>query len=870
MEILNIQNTEERNKAVELCANLLEKRALIPVVGAGFSFDTVTDNGGTIPSVANLHEKLFYYIEQFSGYSKTELEEISRYDLSKLAETFWNIYDKISTEGLHAFYSYIESNFQNISFHKDFQKAFLTVRWPYIFTLNYDSLIEDYSQDYYPVIPYDSINHHFSRDKVKVYKLHGDAKKYVDTEDRRFFILSKDQYVQSLMDDKNRDMLDELLTAFASKSILFFGCGLSEELDLLYSSQLALREKIKDIDSRQQAIIYISYELDEDAASLPFSSLKADQLSQYGVTHILRIFSEQQSTAFFEELSQITMRIPQPGVDTFLEKYSAMNFDAIGVDDITCREYLFQENLVWKSIDAHKITIPGYCVNRSGLPEVINFISSGEPLCFISGNFFSGKTIFVIQVAKNFMAKKVFIFPSGVKLTDTQLKILLEKGNSLYCFDTKSLTTAQIKMICRESNLDQLKRENSNAVIAIDASDAPMYKYIFEARNVAREFKQFWISSVFDDAEEPEFNKKIGAISLPPYIKDETLLDYIVHNEKELIIDTSVDKFFLEPQKELLAQNPKRRTKALIMLATEIRIPAKSGIQFGIDGAVNELITCCRKLNGAAVIEKDYSVYGEGSSGYEIVCNSKYWVIRALSAYAKLQKNSLDIISDAYLSIIQDYRKIYKDDDVRFYQNSEPYYFFDHIQMLFNQRWFPNASALVNKIYDKLLPIMSGSFQFLHQKAKGKLEIARVQIRHRNSTDAIATLKEARFNITRAIKLAEQVPDARNIEETILHMAYTRGRILIECSYISRAYIPQAVDACYKLYELQQGIQHDVYDFTKGTGGDQKSFEKFKNMLVMDDNVRDFEDLDLGKMEFLLQRWMGKRFRLGKKKKEKR
>ena len=40
------------------------------------------------------------------------------------------------------------------------------------------------------------------------------------------------------------------------------------------------------------------------------------------------------------------------------------------------------------------------------------------------------------------------------------------------------------------------------------------------------------------------------------------------------------------------------------MLATEIRIPAKSGIQFGIDGAVNELITCCRKLNGAAVIEK--------------------------------------------------------------------------------------------------------------------------------------------------------------------------------------------------------------------------------------------------------------------------
>lgn len=869
MEILNIQHTEERKKAIELCATLLEKHALIPVVGAGFSFDTATDNGGTIPSVGNLHEKLFYYIEQFSGYSKTELEEIRQYSLSKLAETFWNIYNKISEGELRSFYSYIEANFQNISFHKDFQKAFLTVRWPSIFTLNYDSLIEDYSKDYYPIIPYNSINRYFSRDKTNVYKLHGDAKKYVDTEDRRFFILSKDQYVQSMMDDENRDLLNELLTAFTSKSILFFGCGLAEELDLLYSSQLALREKVKNIDSSQQAIIYISYEPDEDAAASTFSALKADQLSQYGVTHILRIFSEQQSTTFFEELSKITMRIPQPGIDAFLEKYSSMSFDEIAVDDTACREFLFQENLVWKSIDSHKIAVPGYCVSRSGLSEVKEFISNGEPLCFISGNFFSGKTLFLIEVAKSFMTKKVFIFPSGVRLTDTQLRTLLEKANSLYCFDTKSLTTAQIKMICHERNLEQLKKENSNAVIAIDASDAPMYKYIFEARNVSREFKQFWISSIFDNTEEPDFNKKIGAISLPPYTRNETLLDYIVHNQKELMVDAGMDKFFLKPQKELLAQNPKRRTKALIMLATEIRIPAKREIQFGIDGAINELITCCDK-NRASVIEKDYSIYSGCSSGYEVVCNSKYWVIRALSAYAKLQKNSLDIISDAYLSIVQDYRKIYKDDDVRFYQNSEPYYFFDHIQMLFNQRWFPNASALVNKIYDKLLPVLSDSFQFLHQKAKGKLEIARVQIRHRHFGSAINTLKEAHYNITRAIKLAERVPDARNIEETILHMAYTRGRILIECSYISQAYIPQAVDACYNLYELQQGIQHDVYDFTTGTGGDRKSFEKFKNMLIMNDNVRSFEDLDLNKMGFLLQRWTGKRFSLRKKKGDKK
>lgn len=870
MEVLNIQQAQDRNKAIELCKNLLEKNALIPVIGAGFSFDTPTDNRGTVPSVEKLHAKLFYYVEQYSGYSKIELKEIKQYALSDLASVFWNIYDRISEEGLRSFYSYIEENFQNISFQKDFQKAFLKVRWPYLFTLNYDSLIEDYSQDYYPVIPYDPINRHFSRGKINVYKLHGDAKKYVDTEDRRYFVLSKDQYIKSMMDDQNQDMLNELLTTFSSKSILFFGCGLSEELDLLYSSQLSVRDKVRNIDSKQQSIIYISYELDEEAATLPFSLRKMDQLSQYGITHILRVFSEQQSQSFFDELSKITTRIPQPGVETFLEKYSSISFDTLKMDDIACRDFLFQENLVWKSFDVHKVILPGYCVNRSRLSEVVDFISAGEPLCFISGNFFSGKTLFLIEVAKYFMSKKVYVFPSGVKLTNTQLSALMEKSNTLYCFDTKTITTAQIKMICRENQLEQLKSKNSNAVIVIDASDAPMYKYIFELRNVAREFRQFWISSVFDDTEELEFNKKIGSISLPPYIKCETLLDYIVHNQKELMIDPEVNNFFLEPQKELLSQNPKRRTKALIMLATEIRIPAKRGIQFEIDGAINELIACCHRLNGASVIEKDYSVYSGDSSGYEFVCNSKYWVIRALSAYAKLQKNNIDIISDAYLSIVRDYRKICKDDDVKFYQNSEPYYFFDHIQTLFNQRWFPNASALVNKIYDKLLPVLSDSFQFLHQKAKGKLEIARVQIRHKDFPNATNTLKEANLNITRAIKLAEHFPGARNIEETILHMTYTKGRVLIECSYISRRYIPQTVDICYRLYELQQSIQHDVYDFTTGTGGDKKSFEKFKRTLLMDDSIRNFKDLDLDKMAFLLQRWTGKRFSLQKKKKDKK
>lgn len=866
MDILSLENNKERTKAVELCTNLLEKRALIPVVGTGFSLDTPTDKKGVIPSSEDLNKELLNYITTYSGYDHKDLKEIELLSLYDLAGVFWSIFERIPPEGLRSFYSYIESNFQDISFQKEFQKAFLKVHWPYLFTLNYDTLIEDFSKDYYPIIPYHRINQYFAKDKIKLYKLHGDAKKFSETGDNKYFILSGDQYIKSMKDEENEDMLNELLTSFSSKSIIFFGCGLSEELDLLYSSQLAINEKAKSIDIRHQAIIYISFEPNGDPNS-SFSLRTKDRLLQYGVTHIIRIFSEQQSKEFFNEIAVKTSNVTQPGIESFLEKYSAIRYETVEKNDIKCRDFLFQENLIWSSLGKHTITLPGYIVKRSEMDEAVKFISDGEPLCFISGNFFSGKTFFLLELAKYFTTKKVYIFPAGTNLTSEQIEVLLKKENALYCFDAKSLTAVQIKRMSTEKELDKIKKNGSNAIIVIDTSDAPMYKYIFEARNSYRIFKQFHISGIFNNEEAIQFNKNIGAISLPPYDKNETILDYIVHNEKELLFNSELDNSFLKPKKELLAQNQKKRIKALIMLATEIRIPAKRAIQFGIDIAINDMIKHSHNFSEASVIERDYSVYSGDSSGYEFVCNSRYWIIRALSTYATTEKNSIALIADAYMSIIQDYRTIYKD-DVKFYQKSEPYYFFDHIQILFNQRWFHNSLKLMNSIYDKLLPILSDSFQFLHQKAKGKLVIAQVQLKYKRFYDCKNTLNDALFNITRAIELAEKYPDAKNIEETLLHMTYTKGRILIAYSCISIRHVPNAIETCYNLYQIQN-TQHDAYDFVTGTGSDKFEFEEFKKILMFNQNVRGFKDLDTEKVEFLLKRWTGKKFIINKRKKHK-
>lgn len=863
MDVLNIRNEHDRQKMLDLCSTLCKKYLLIPIIGAGFSFGTPTDNNGTIPSVSDLSKFLFKYICEYSNYSKADLEDIQRQSLPDLSISFWDIYDRIPQEKLEDFYTYIEKNFQNISFRKDFQNEFLGIKWPYLFTLNYDSLIENSSRNFYPIIPFERINPHFGKDKTKLYKLHGDAGKYLSTSDSKYFILSRDQYITSMMDNSNKDMLNELLTAFSSKSIIFFGCGLTEELDLLYSSQLAVRERATNIDKTQQSIIYISFEK-EDFINEPLSQRMQDRLARYGITTVFRFFSEEDSRKFFFDLKQATAKTPKPGIESFLESYSSMRYDILKEDDIQCRDFLSQENLVWKHANEHIITLPGYYITRSKFESAITHIST-EPLCFISGNFFSGKTIFLLDIARSFAKRKVYIFPAGTVISDDQLDVLIQKDNALHCFDSKSLTTTQIKKISNESILDIVKKNGSSIIIVIDKSDAPMYKYIFEARNAARDFMIFSLNSKFDKIESQAFNKKIGAISLSTYDKGQTILDYIVNNEKTLSLSSGSKAVFLEPQKKLLATDFERRIKALIMLATEIRIPAKRAIQFKIDTAINDIINCCNSSGGASVIERDYSIYNGNSSGYEFVCNSKYWVIRALSTYAKAQFNSIEVISNAYLNIIEDYRSLFINDDIGFYQNCEPYYFFDHIQTLFNQRWFPNSSKLMNKIYDKLLPPLSDSYQFLHQKAKGKLIIAQVQIKRGHLHSGSQTLTEAVYNITRAQDLASQYPDAKNIAETLLHMAYTKGRIFIEFTCISDKYMSKAVDACYDLYQLQSNSRHDIYDFMSAKGSDGWAFNKFRNKLMDRQCLDSCPDLNLDHVNYLLQRWTGKRFRMSKR-----
>jgi len=145
-----------------------------------------------------------------------------------------------------------------------------------------------------------------------------------------------------------------------------------------------------------------------------------------------------------------------------------------------------------------------------------------------------------------------------------------------------------------------------------------------------------------------------------------------------------------------------------------------------------------------------------------------------------------------------------------------------------------------------------------------RIVIAQIQLKNRKYRDVKATLQDAVFNITRAQALARQYPNAKYIDETLLHMAYTAGRIYIQYSCVSVSYVPQAVNACYDLYQMQNSSVQDIYDYVSSAGNDKWAFDKFKSILITNSKIRKMYDLDEEKTRYLLERWTGKRMKFFK------
>ena len=84
-------------------------------------------------------------------------------------------------------------------------------------------------------------------------------------------------------------------------------------------------------------------------------------------------------------------------------------------------------------------------------------------LQFVIGSSYSGKTYIFYDIATKIKDQDIFIFETKDRISEKAFTSLLNKKNSIFLFDSNSLTISQIELIM--NGLYSLRNNNNKIII---------------------------------------------------------------------------------------------------------------------------------------------------------------------------------------------------------------------------------------------------------------------------------------------------------------------------------------------------------------------------------------------------------------------
>ena len=804
MKIHDFSIAETRGYLRELFFDYFRRANFVPFFGSGFSRGVPAKNG-VVPSVDQLKEKLVDITAQVKGYQEGDRLELSKMDISHLAEYFWDAMDSQNGHAYHGdFSTYLDNHFCGVHDLPVEQTQVINCMWRYIYTLNYDDAIENASNDeLLPIIPYDSQDKSWLEQKRCLYKIHGDAKRYLNTGNSRYCILSTQQYLTAICDPENGDMLEKLETDFSSNNLIFIGCSLLDELDMLFVAGTKFSQKKKE--NKDTHSFYVRY-LGDNAPKL--TRIQQQDFERFAITDIIEVSAEDMP-AFYSLLFEASKAASVLQKEDVLSDFLGFAFSKLDFHNKKNIEYLFYSSYVLPNMESKEIVLPSYFTRREVAQEIIERINAGlGALHVLRGGRLSGKTYVLIDLLQEFQSKNIFFFSSGKQISDDCLARLLSNKDTILLFDENSLTYEQITKITKEHR-PAIEENRIQIVIAIDRSIGMFTKHYFDAFPEMTDFVQIhFLSSFLNNstkcAEIDQFNNEFGKLGLLDYENGWSILDFIIK-----VDETCVQKHrALLPEINVIDEGKKLKT--LVLFANQDSISISEANNMDI---TDVLFRLCETASVA--IQKDSLLEMELRTGihdsFRFVVNSKYWVYKCLSAYAS-NSSHYGTIADTFYEIVVALQRKYKVGSggrisQNYYQSVKPYYFLNTIQYtFFSQNSKGGSLSLANLIYEKLLPLFKDDFQFLHQKAKCLLWNSRLQ---ESAENRLNMLNEASQQISRAYQLTEKKRPF-NMEYTLYHMDVTKTLILTNSWRYCRAQLQESAQSelltslLTSFYQMQQ------------------------------------------------------------------
>lgn len=799
----SFDDLQENSPLFNRLVRLIESNQLVPIIGAGFSAGEKS-GAGAVPSAKCLCKALVNIIvthdSSISDTQRNQLREAAENrELSSIAAHALRIIEDCdaASQDLREF---IRDNFLGVHDLEEQKRLFINCGWKYLYTLNYDDAIENIlrqanRRDFATHLPYRKIDRRWNERTgiTCLIKLHGDASEYARTGDTRYLVLTKRQYASLIQDSDNATIRAGLQEDLSSKALLFVGCSLTDEFDILFENE-------KYLDSLQsnarENSYYIHYDINP-GKELPWEL--TSRLQEYGIVNIIRITPDH-FLSFYSQIALASSHARKIKNDDAFNQYADFDFMYLDASSRNNIDYLYS-NKGLLDIDKKRVTFPQYVFARDIESGIIRDFAKETAIAIVLGDRFSGKTYVLLNLGKALKPKyqKIYFF-SKVQIDEYYFPKLREMKNCVLIFDCESLSSHQLSTFI-EDELETLVRNHVKIIAAVNTSDSDMMRGL--AKNINKRshnqqrVKTYAVEKRLSDRELYAFNDLIGRQKLTGRLKNESFVDYLIKIDEA---DLRASKPSIFTNYNLLGKDRLEFLKCLIVLAHNPIFDTKLAVAYDILSPLEKLC-----ISSEGIVQKDYlpllQQNPQSHSGMQYAINSTYWIKRCLMRFAS-DKDNYIFIADAYESIVE---------SLDSHKTVLPNYrdqLYSYINLEIIQETFFSGSTiggsleLPKLIFDKLYDALRGNYQFLHQYAKCILRYSR---RLKDRTARTDQLGQAKRCIDRAIYLAE--------DSASVHKEYTVSHMHATSSLIASAFLHAQPErpVCKSTLQMVIELFYDVY-----------------------------------------------------------
>lgn len=741
MKYLSLNDSE----TVELFSTMMQKRNLVPILGAGFSQDARTKDA-QVPSSEDFRQIMLEHIRNSIG---DEVLFIKDKDFSEVAEFFMDS-SIVQTSTVK---KTLKKYFTQVTLDES-RKIFLACPWPYVYTLNIDDAIERNSRYNIKIIPNKVISGS-AKNLYCVYKVHGDATEEIIYDEPSKIIFSTGQYIRSLT--KNMSMLNAIKTDMVEQNILFVGCSLEKEIDLLYA--LAEFDGVFPLGRHG---IFVCREKP--------NRLQEIRLAKHGIDLIVVIDSYDLFYALLGKWGRDAEVRSGNIIDTYLcddrfKILSANKDDNLSflLKDPGALQYHNKEfTSFYDATRGLENSIPFYHTARDLENGIVTAIENSS-LILLRGRRFSGKTLLVRSIARTCKSKRAYLFDSNTTV-DCELIFELSKvKNGLFLFDSSVLSSETAVYLA--SQVEKMMGNQSAIVIAVNRTEpdvvGAIIKYVDDENDIE-------ISPRISETECAEINRKLDLVGILRFDCNMTF----INNTFKLLSEYKVTR------SELIKSRETNEKDLELVLVVAVADKVYSSLASLLGVRINEIFLMCERL--APIIDLAETTSAElrsTNSKYKVICNSKIGVAFYLHNIAK--ERGYTWLADRIGSVV---KKLIVSE--KYSSIGHSMYMFDAINHLMSMASIDGENTgfqpVMLSLYRNLQPSLSDSADYWLQRAKAILNIER---------DEDQILEGIEF----ALKSYHEAQRDRTVDNAEFLIALLYGKLCSTTKFKNNSYVQTAV-----------------------------------------------------------------------------